>query len=225
VQDDKVAAWFKEKRGIVLAIQRQPGVNTIEVVNSVRRLLPTFRAEVPSGINIDVLFDRSITIRASVAEVQFTLYLALAPEAGAISGQLFKDRKIIAVSAAAQRPEAATGLWRLSEQLVDAAAPRRGHGMVDVGLAGHAVLPFVSFGAEQVGTINLLDLIGLQVRFQHPAQVADQKARRGIVNGFLSGSHGGTRLYPACTLIIPARLVVSCPVAPIIGQVSPCLHQ
>jgi HAE1 family hydrophobic/amphiphilic exporter-1 len=78
VQDDKVAAWFKEKRGIVLAIQRQPGVNTIEVVNSVRKLLPTFRAEVPAGIDIDVLFDRSVSIRASVAEVQFTLYLALA---------------------------------------------------------------------------------------------------------------------------------------------------
>jgi HAE1 family hydrophobic/amphiphilic exporter-1 len=78
VQDDKVAAWFKEKRGIVLAIQRQPGVNTIEVVNSVRKLLPTFRAEVPTGIDIDVLFDRSVSIRASVAEVQFTLYLALA---------------------------------------------------------------------------------------------------------------------------------------------------
>jgi hydrophobic/amphiphilic exporter-1 (mainly G- bacteria), HAE1 family len=78
VQDDKVAAWFKEKRGIVLAIQRQPGVNTIEVVNSVKKLLPTFRAEVPAGIAIDVLFDRSVSIRASVAEVQFTLYLALA---------------------------------------------------------------------------------------------------------------------------------------------------
>jgi HAE1 family hydrophobic/amphiphilic exporter-1 len=78
VQDDKVAAWFKEKRGIVLAIQRQPGVNTIEVVNSVKKLLPTFRVEVPAGIDIDVLFDRSVSIRASVAEVQFTLYLALA---------------------------------------------------------------------------------------------------------------------------------------------------
>jgi len=77
VQNDKVAAWFKEKRGIVLAIQRQPGVNTIEVVDSVKKLLPTFRAEVPAGINIDVLFDRSVSIRASVAEVEFTLYLAL----------------------------------------------------------------------------------------------------------------------------------------------------
>src|SRR6185436_17426581 len=56
---------------------RQPGVNTIEVVDSIRKLLPTFRVEVPAGINIDVLFDRSVSIRASVAEVEFTLYLAL----------------------------------------------------------------------------------------------------------------------------------------------------
>ena len=47
VQNDKVAAWFKDKRGIVLAIQRQPGTNTIEVVDAVKKLLPTFRAEVP----------------------------------------------------------------------------------------------------------------------------------------------------------------------------------
>jgi HAE1 family hydrophobic/amphiphilic exporter-1 len=78
VQDDKVAAWFKDKRGIVLAIQRQPGTNTIEVVNSIKKLLPTFRLEVPQSIDIHVLFDRSVTIRASVAEVQSTLYLALA---------------------------------------------------------------------------------------------------------------------------------------------------
>jgi len=77
VQNDKLAAWFKGKRGIVLAIQRQPGTNTIEVVDSIRKLLPTFRAEVPPAINIDILYDRSQSIRASVAEVQFTLYLAL----------------------------------------------------------------------------------------------------------------------------------------------------
>jgi len=78
VENDKVAAWFKDKRGIVLAIQRQPGVNTIEVVESIKKLLPTFRAEVPPGIEINVLFDRSVTIRASVEEVQFTLMVALA---------------------------------------------------------------------------------------------------------------------------------------------------
>ncbi len=77
VQNDKVAAWFKGKRGIVLAIQRQPGVNTIDVVDSIKKLLPTFRAEVPPAIDIETLYDRSLTIRASVDEVQFTLYLAL----------------------------------------------------------------------------------------------------------------------------------------------------
>jgi HAE1 family hydrophobic/amphiphilic exporter-1 len=77
VQNDKVAAWFKDKRGIVLAIQRQPGTNTIEVVDNIKKLLPTFRAEVPPAIDIQVLYDRSVTIRASVDEVKFTLYLAL----------------------------------------------------------------------------------------------------------------------------------------------------
>jgi HAE1 family hydrophobic/amphiphilic exporter-1 len=77
VQNDKVAAWFKGKRGIVLAIQRQPGTNTVEVVENIKKLLPTFRAEVPPSIDIQVLFDRSVTIRASVEEVKFTLYLAL----------------------------------------------------------------------------------------------------------------------------------------------------
>jgi len=77
VQNDKVAAWFKGKRGIVLAIQRQPGTNTIEVVDSIKQLLPTFRAEVPPAIDIETLYDRSVTIRASVDEVKFTLYLAL----------------------------------------------------------------------------------------------------------------------------------------------------
>jgi HAE1 family hydrophobic/amphiphilic exporter-1 len=77
VQNDKVAASFKGKRGIVLAIQRQPGTNTIEVVDNVKRLLPTFRAEVPPAIDIETLYDRSVTIRASVNEVQFTLYMAL----------------------------------------------------------------------------------------------------------------------------------------------------
>ena len=78
VQNDKVAAWYKDKRGIVLAIFRQPGTNTIQVVDDVRKLLPTFRAEVPPAIAIEVLYDRSQTIRASVDEVKFTLFAALA---------------------------------------------------------------------------------------------------------------------------------------------------
>ena len=78
VQNNKVAAWYKDRRGIVLAIQRQPGTNTIEVVDKIRNLLPTFRAEVPAGIDIDILYDRSITIRNSVRDVEFTLLAALA---------------------------------------------------------------------------------------------------------------------------------------------------
>ncbi|HEX4798743.1 MAG TPA: efflux RND transporter permease subunit [Burkholderiales bacterium] len=77
VQNDKVAASFKGKRGIVLAIQRQPGTNTIEVVDNIKRLLPMFRAEVPPAVDLETLYDRSVTIRASVNEVQFTLYMAL----------------------------------------------------------------------------------------------------------------------------------------------------
>ncbi len=78
VQSDKVAAWFKDKRGIVLAIQRQPGTNTIEMVDAIKKLLPTFRAEVPPSIGIEILYDRTVMIRASVEEVEFTLLLALA---------------------------------------------------------------------------------------------------------------------------------------------------
>ena len=77
VESDKVAAWFKDKRGIVLGIYRQPGTNTIQVVDAVKKLLPTFRAEVPAGVTMEVLFDRSVTIRQSVEEVEFTLLLAL----------------------------------------------------------------------------------------------------------------------------------------------------
>jgi len=78
VENDKLAAWFKDKRGIVLGIYRQPGTNTIQVVDAVKKLLPTFRAEVPAGVSMQVLFDRSLTIRESVEEVEFTLLLALA---------------------------------------------------------------------------------------------------------------------------------------------------
>ncbi len=84
VQNDKVAAWFNGKRGIVLAIFRQPGTNTIQVVDQVKKLLPTFRSEVPPGISIDTLYDRSTTIRQSVQEVQFTLFASLVLVIGVI---------------------------------------------------------------------------------------------------------------------------------------------
>ena len=77
VQNDKIASWFNNTRGIVLAIQRQPGVNTVEVVNKVRQLLPSFRSQIPAGVSLEVLFDRSESIRESVRDVEFTLVLTV----------------------------------------------------------------------------------------------------------------------------------------------------
>jgi hydrophobic/amphiphilic exporter-1 (mainly G- bacteria), HAE1 family len=77
VQNDKVASWFNNTRAIVLAIQRQPGVNTVEVVDKIKSLLPQFRAQLPAAINLEILFDRSESIRQSVADVEFTLGLTV----------------------------------------------------------------------------------------------------------------------------------------------------
>src|SRR3989454_222981 len=77
VQNDKIASWYNSRRGIVLAVQRQPGVNTVEIVDNIRKLLPTFRAQIPAAVSLDVLFDRSVSIRESVRDVQFTLLLTV----------------------------------------------------------------------------------------------------------------------------------------------------
>jgi HAE1 family hydrophobic/amphiphilic exporter-1 len=77
VQTDKVASWYNGVRAVVLAIQRQPGTNTVEVVDSIRKLLPTFRAQIPASVNLNILYDRSISIRDSVHDVEFTLFLAI----------------------------------------------------------------------------------------------------------------------------------------------------
>ena len=78
VQTDKVASWYKDERAVVLAIQKQPGTNTIEVVDSINRIMPAFRAQLPAAVNLNTLYDRSVSIRSSVHEVQFTLLLAVA---------------------------------------------------------------------------------------------------------------------------------------------------
>jgi len=77
VQNNKTAAWYNNTRGIVLAIQRQPGANTVAVVDNIRKLLPQFRNQIPAAVNLDILFDRSQSIRASVADVERTLFLAV----------------------------------------------------------------------------------------------------------------------------------------------------
>jgi hydrophobic/amphiphilic exporter-1 (mainly G- bacteria), HAE1 family len=77
VENDKVAGWYKQTRAIVLAVQRQPGTNTIEVVDSIKKLLPQFRAQMPAAVDLNILFDRSVPIRESVADVKFTLLLTI----------------------------------------------------------------------------------------------------------------------------------------------------
>ncbi|HEV8524747.1 MAG TPA: efflux RND transporter permease subunit [Terriglobales bacterium] len=78
VENDKIASWYNETRAVVLAVQRQPGTNTVAVVDSIRALLPTFRAQIPASVTINILYDRSQSIRASVHDVQFTLMLTIA---------------------------------------------------------------------------------------------------------------------------------------------------
>ena len=77
VETDKVIAWFGGTRGVILAIQRQPGTNTVEVVNSIKTLLPVFRSEIPPSVDLAVAFDASETIRGSIHDVEFTLVLTI----------------------------------------------------------------------------------------------------------------------------------------------------
>ena len=77
VENDKVASWYKKTRAIVLAIQRQPGTNTIEVVDSIKSIIPTFRAQMPAAVELNVFYDRSASIRESVKDVKFTLLLTI----------------------------------------------------------------------------------------------------------------------------------------------------
>jgi hydrophobic/amphiphilic exporter-1 (mainly G- bacteria), HAE1 family len=77
VENDKIASWFNNERAIVLAIQRQPDANTVAVVDSVREHLPQYQASIPPSIQMQVLMDRSVSIRDSVWSVQETLVIAI----------------------------------------------------------------------------------------------------------------------------------------------------
>src|ERR1700731_3796285 len=77
VENDKVAGWVDNQRAVVLAIQRQPGTNTVEGVNAINRILPTFRSELPASVSITNLYSRADSIQASVTDVQFTLLLTV----------------------------------------------------------------------------------------------------------------------------------------------------
>ena len=77
VENERVASWFNDDRSIVLAVVRQPAANTVSVVNEVRANLDKYRAQVPGAVNIQVLNDRSVSIREAVADVQKTLMEAI----------------------------------------------------------------------------------------------------------------------------------------------------
>ena len=76
--DRQLAAWMNKTPAVIMNIQRQPGANIIDVVDRVKRLLPTLKTSLPSSVKIDILTDRTNTIRASVADVQWELMLTIA---------------------------------------------------------------------------------------------------------------------------------------------------
>jgi len=76
VQNNRAANWFNGTRSIGMSVQRQPGSNTIEIVNEVNRVLPLFEKSLPASVKLTVMYDRSQTIRASVDDVQRTLLIA-----------------------------------------------------------------------------------------------------------------------------------------------------
>ncbi len=77
VQDNRQAGWINAEPGIILAVQRQPGTNTIAIVDAIRKLLPRFRSIMPPAMHLAIEYDRSISIRQSVNDVKFTLFLAI----------------------------------------------------------------------------------------------------------------------------------------------------
>jgi hydrophobic/amphiphilic exporter-1 (mainly G- bacteria), HAE1 family len=77
VENDKVASWFEGDRAIILQVLKQPGVNVVEVVDNVKKLLPVFQEQLPPTVTLTVRADRSVSIRESVADVKFTLLLTV----------------------------------------------------------------------------------------------------------------------------------------------------
>ena len=77
VENDKVASWYNKDRAIVLAILRQPGTNTVEVVRSIRNILPQYRSQIPASVNLNIMYDRSVSIKESVRDVQITFFIAM----------------------------------------------------------------------------------------------------------------------------------------------------
>jgi len=78
VENTKLAAWMNETPAVIVNIQRQPGANIIQVVDRVKKLLPQLKASLPASVDVNILTDRTTTIRASVRDVQFSLLLTVA---------------------------------------------------------------------------------------------------------------------------------------------------
>ena len=77
IENDKSASWFNDERAIVLAIQRQPGTNTVAVVQAIKDILPSYQALIPAAMNLNIMYDRSQSIKESIRDVQITLIIAL----------------------------------------------------------------------------------------------------------------------------------------------------
>jgi hydrophobe/amphiphile efflux-1 (HAE1) family protein len=77
-ENDLIAGWFNQKRAVLLAIQRQPGANVINTVNRIKAMMPALQASIPPAVKVNIISDRTETIRASVSDVQFTLMLTVA---------------------------------------------------------------------------------------------------------------------------------------------------
>ncbi len=92
VEDDKRRTWYNGTRAIVLAVQRQPGANTVEIAERIRAMLPEIEADLPDGVRLQVHSDRSRFVRDSLHEVNFTLLLALALVIGVIYAFLHNVR-------------------------------------------------------------------------------------------------------------------------------------
>src|SRR5262249_52745860 len=77
VENDKIATWMNNERAIVLAIQKQPDANTVAVVDAVLAKLPALRAAIPPSVSMQVMMDRSVSIRQAVSDVEETLLIAI----------------------------------------------------------------------------------------------------------------------------------------------------
>jgi hydrophobe/amphiphile efflux-1 (HAE1) family protein len=77
-ENDLIAGWFNQKRAVIMAIQRQPGANVINTVNRIKAMMPVLQASIPPAVKVNIISDRTETIRASVSDVQFTLILTVA---------------------------------------------------------------------------------------------------------------------------------------------------